>query len=250
MEMLPNSTGYLWIPEHVVFTATEAAVQLQRYYPNIHWYIREVRYCGGSVKRTDVEGLKRLFAQLPLAKSFILEGISRDIEGSGILNPLAGPLHKIEHLSFSGGIIYAEDLNKLLPGKNTYYVTAYAFFTHICYQGMSHLTKITVSPSTVLEIEAGSLTPKALGMLAHLRFLDLSMPEMDDDFELEDSYEWIQTVPFPAVCELHIHSYCQWWCTRACFIMDALASSTIDRLALDVYCTFLSSFFFFLDVAI
>ncbi|PBK65550.1 hypothetical protein ARMSODRAFT_1022345 [Armillaria solidipes] len=215
METVPNSTGYLWIPEEVVFTADEAAAQLRRYFPDIRRYIREVRYYGGSIKRNDAQALKHLFGQLPLVKSFILEGVSGDGDDD-VLGLLTESFRNIENLSFNAGIVYAEDLNGLLPG-------------------MTRLTKITISPSTILEIEADELTPETRGILARVRSLDISMPEMEDDIDLERSYEWVQHVDLSGVYELRIHSYCQWWCARAGLILNGLVSSDIDKLVLDVY---------------
>ncbi len=116
METVPNSTGYLWIPEEVVLTADEAAIQLRRYFPDIRCYIREVRYCGGSIKRNDAQVLKRLFDQLPLVKSFILEGVSGDGDDD-VLGLLMDSFRNIKNLSFNAGIVYTEDLNGLLPGN-------------------------------------------------------------------------------------------------------------------------------------
>ncbi|KAK0439640.1 hypothetical protein EV421DRAFT_1737801 [Armillaria borealis] len=101
---------------------------------------------------------------------------------------------------------------------------------------MTCLTKITISPSTILEIEADELTPETRGILACVRSLDFSMPEMEDDIDLERSYKWVQHVDLSRVYELHIHSYCQWWCARAGLILNGLVGCDIDKLVLDVYC--------------
>lgn len=116
MEVVPNPTGYLWIPDNVTNTANNAALQLQRYYPDVCSDIREVRYCGGSISRADVDGLKRLFAQLPRARSLILEGVSGDFNRFDLLK---GALEEIEHVTFKACVIYAEDLNAFLPGTST-----------------------------------------------------------------------------------------------------------------------------------
>ncbi len=100
---------------------------------------------------------------------------------------------------------------------------------------MTRLTKITISPATILEIEADELTPETQGILAHVRSLDISMPEMEDNIDLEHSYEWIQHVNLSGVYELRIHSYCKWWCARAGLVLNGLIGSDIDKLVLDVY---------------
>ncbi|KAK0433834.1 uncharacterized protein EV420DRAFT_1488929 [Desarmillaria tabescens] len=188
-ETIPCPTGYVWILETTRWTAKEAADNLQRYYPDIHRYVRVVRFCGGSVKKEDVAGLMELFVQLPLATSFILEGFSGD---SVTLPQLSEPLRKIESLTFSRGIVFADDLNNLLP----------------------------------VDVTADDISPETHVTLACLRSLDLSMPEVEDD-SVQENYEWLHSIWLPTISELRIHSYCEWWCERANFLMDGLGPDSV-----------------------
>ncbi|KAK0243345.1 hypothetical protein EDD85DRAFT_786259 [Armillaria nabsnona] len=184
----------------------------QQLFYNVRGDIREVRYCGGSIGRADVDGLKRLFAQLPRARSLVLEGVSGDFNRFDLLK---GALKEIEHVTFKACILYAEDLNDFLPG-------------------LPRLTKMTVAPSTLVEVDANDLCSETSQVLARLRSLDLSMPEMEDD-GVDENYDWLQFVWFPSLSELRIHLYCEWWCSRANFLMRGLRGENVERLILDVY---------------
>lgn len=111
-ETIPCPTGYLWILDTANWTAREAVINLQHYYPDIRRYVRKVQFCGGMIKKEDTAGLKELFIQLPLAKSFVLEGFGGV---SGSLSQLLDSFRTIELLTFSRGIVFADDLNTLIP---------------------------------------------------------------------------------------------------------------------------------------
>lgn len=98
---------------------------------------------------------------------------------------------------------------------------------------------MTVAPSTLVEVDANDLCSETSQILARLRSLDLSMPEMEDD-GVDENYDWLQFVRFPSLSELRIHSYCEWWCSRANFLMKGLGKN-VERLILDVYRMHVSS---------
>ncbi|KAK0444489.1 hypothetical protein EV421DRAFT_1735278 [Armillaria borealis] len=169
-ETVPCSTGYLWISDTANWTAKEAAINLQRYYPDICRYVREVQFCGGTIKKEDAAGLRELFIQLPLAKSFVLEGFSGV---SGTLSQLLDPFRTIESLTFSRGVMFADDLNTLIPL-------------------FPSLTDMMVTPSTIVDIAENDISPEVHEVFSCLRSLDLSMPEVEDG-SVEENYEWLHS---------------------------------------------------------
>ncbi len=92
---------------------------------------------------------------------------------------------------------------------------------------------MTVTPSTIVDVTGNNISPEAHEVFSCLRSLDLSMPKVEDG-SVEENYEWLHSVCFPAMRKLCIHSYCEWWCERANFLMNSLRGD-VEHLVLDVF---------------